>query len=106
MWSPLTKTRRFLIRLLEDTEDDLGEDSGIVPVPEPDPAKPASLKEIRDNHLYHQALAINALHIRIGRVEAKLGLQLALQFLIASAIVGAAAKIIIEGWLNSFIPGA
>ena len=110
MIAPLKTARRWLIRLLEDTEDDLGPDSGIVPVPEPDTRKPVgtvkeTLKELRDNHLYHQALAINALHIRIGRVEAKLGLQLALQLAIFGTVFGAVFKVFLEEAIRSFISG-
>lgn len=67
--------RRFLVRILQDTEDDL-EDNTVVPIPDVD--KRATLQDIRDNHLFHQALAINGLHIRVGRVEAKVGLIIAL----------------------------
>lgn len=90
----LTQLRRFVIRILQDTEDDL---EGIVPIPEP--TGKATLQEIRDNHLYHQALAINGLHIRVGRVEAKIGLLLSLAF----GLFGLAARPVLEMLLKAVL---
>lgn len=82
--------RYFLIRVLEDSEDDLADTTY---VKTPDPSQPASLKEIRDNHLFHMSIAINGLHVRIGRLEAKTGLILALAF----GLLGLAARPILIG---------
>lgn len=80
MFKGLTGVRRWLIRLLEDTEDDLTviRDEDYITMPELHPEKPATLDELRDNHLMHLTMGMNGLHIRVGRLEAKTGLVLAL----------------------------
>lgn len=97
----MKRVRQFLIKLLESTEDDLsGEDQKIL-VQLPDPGKRATLWELTNNHVYHLSLGVNALHIRIGRVEAKVGLMLALIF----GIFGLAAKPVIESVVNTALKG-
>lgn len=86
------KIRRFLIRLLEDTEDEIDVEL-IPPIPMPHITADATLDSIQNNHLYHLTVghnqmsrAINAVLIRLGRNEAKTGLVLGLLLFIASII--------------------
>jgi hypothetical protein len=92
----MKRVRKFLIRLLEPTEDDLSEEDQRVLVAPPDPNKPATLDELRDNHVYHLALGMNALHVRVGRLEAKVGLLLAGVFFLVSAALGPQVSAIAE----------
>lgn len=99
----LKKQRAWLIKILQDTEDDLEEES-IVPVPDIEKNPPTvkqAVEEIRTNHLYHQAIALNSMHIRIGRVEAKVGLILALLL----GILGLAARPILEPLVETALKG-
>ena len=79
----MKRFRQFLIRLLSSVEDDLSSGNVLVPPP----AGPVTLRQLRDNDLAHHALALNSLHIRVGRLEAKVGMILTLSFMIATLIL-------------------
>ena len=81
--------RRWFIRILQDTEDEL---ESLVPVIDAD--HEPTLWELRDNHMHHQAIAINSLHVRVGRIEAKTGLILAILF----GLFGLALQELVKGW--------
>ena len=112
MLAPLRTVRRWVIRLLEDTEDSIP-DVVIpeIPIPQVD-NKRATLQEIRDNHIAHLtqghndlARSVNGMHIRIGRLEAKLGFQLALQLAIFGTIIGAVFKVFLEESFRALFSG-
>ena len=88
----MKRIRKFLIRLLQDSEDEL--DDGVIPMPDPD-SRP-SMAKIQNNHLYHLTMGHNNLSIRVGRIDAKVGLLLALVF----GIFSLAAKPLLEAWLG------
>lgn len=101
----MKKVRRFLVRLLEDTEDDLSiEQIPPIPIPLDGIHAGASLDSIQNNHLYHLTVghnqhthAINALLTRVGRIEAKVGLIIGgISILVSAAIAPFAADIIHE----------
>lgn len=101
----MKKVRRFLIRILEDSEDDIPSEV-VESIPLPDQNAPASLEKIQNNELWHLtyghnqlANAVNGLLLRVGRTEAKVGLILALAF----GIFGLAAKPILESAVNWFM---
>jgi hypothetical protein len=75
--------RRWLVKLLSDTEDDL---SFVTP---PSSAavggKRPTIRELRDGHLAALTTGVNALHVRVGRLEAKFGLVLGLQLTVVTA---------------------
>jgi hypothetical protein len=79
----LKKFRRWLVKLLSDTEDDL---SYITP-----PSSTAvggkrpTIRELRDVHLTALTDGVNGLHVRVGRLEAKFGLVLGLQLTVVTA---------------------
>ncbi len=74
--------RRWLVSILQDTEDDRVAN---LPIPEPDFSKRPTMKELRDNHLFHLGRGLNDMHVRMGRVEAKVGLLVRLAIAIAAA---------------------
>lgn len=73
---------RWIKTLLEETEDDL---SYIQPS---DPTTRPTLREIRDNHIAHLTVASNQLHIRVGRLEAKMGLLLGMATALIVLVIG------------------
>lgn len=101
MGDPTKRFKRFLIRLLQDTEDDLSQD-GIYKIELRPHDNPATLNELRDNHMYHLALAVNGLHIRVGRLEAKTGLILAVCF----GILGIAIKPVVAPLVEQLVRAA
>ena len=104
----MKKIRKWLVKLLEDSEDDLSTDE-VSQIPMPLEGQPAaSLESIQNNHLYHLTVGhnqlahvVNAVLLRTGRLEAKVGLILALAF----GIFGLAAKPVIEPIVQKLLGG-
>ena len=104
----MKRVRRFLIKLLESTEDELDiEQIPSIPLQLGEHGK-ATLDSIQNNHLYHLTVghnqvsrAMNAVLLRVGRLEAKVGLILALAF----GIFGLAAKPVIEPLVQAAVKG-
>jgi hypothetical protein len=105
----MKRVRRFLVKLLEDTEDDLAvEQMPPIPIPLEGPNAAASLDSIQNNHLYHLTVGhnqlahvVNAVLLRTGRLEAKVGLILALAF----GIFGLAAKPVLQPIVETMVKG-